>query len=197
MGTTQSNTIKNDIRMIMRQERKIDREIHRMEDGNQKNIHAIKNYAKKGNIEMVNALSREYIIYKNNIVKLSKVKGKMSNIRQKAVLLNSNTEINKSIMSLTKTMRKMNQSMGLSSVQKMITDFEIEMANSDNVNDMMDDMIQSDVDEEDQEELVDSVLHEIGLEMADSLSRTPTDAITNNTVKDELEERYNKLLHNI
>lgn len=184
--------MKRDIRLISRQERKLDREIDRMTFENKKNISNIKRYAEAGNIEMVNALSREYIIYKNNIVKLSKMKGKMSNIRQKSLLMKSNHEINISIISLTHTMKSMNATMGLPRIQRMITDFEQELTKTETMNDVMETMMEDDIDEEDTAALVDGVLDEIGMDMAQSLSKAPTKSVTD--IERELDDRFKRLL---
>lgn len=123
MGAYQSieSQIDRDIKLLSRQGRKLDREINRMTRENKNITFRIKKYAIDNNVEMVRALSREYLIYKNNILKLTRLKGQMSNIKQRIHMMKSHTEINSALVTLTQTMKSLNQRMGLTNVQKIIT----------------------------------------------------------------------------
>jgi charged multivesicular body protein 2A len=185
--------IDKDIRLLRRQGRKLEREINRMGRENVNITYRIKRYASEGNIEMVKALSREYIIYKNNIVKLTRLKGQMSNIQQRIHMMKTNHEINKALVSLTQTMKSMNRRMGLVNIQNIITEFEMETTKAESISEVLDDALTADVDEDEEEELVDSVLDEIGVSLAEQLVSAPANSITPNAIEQELESRYRQL----
>lgn len=185
--------IDKDIKLLRRQERRLEREITRMTRENKTTTYKIKRYALENNIEMVKALSREYIIYKNNIIKLTRLKGQMSNIQQRIQMMKSTNEINKAIVSLTKTMKAMNNRMGLSNIQSMITEFEMETTKAEAMSDVLDDALSADADEDEEDEMVESVLDEIGISMATSLLSAPTNSITPGIIEQELESRFKQL----
>lgn len=185
--------IDKDIRLLRRQGRKLEREINRMTRENTNITYRIKKYANENNIEMVKALSREYIIYKNNIVKLTKLKGQMSNIQQRIHMMKSHHEINKALLSLTNTMKSMNRRMGLVNIQNIITEFEMETTKAESISEVLDDALTGDVDEDEEDELVESVLDEIGISLAEQLVNAPANTITPSHIEMELESRYRHL----
>ena len=182
--------IDRDVKLIRRQCRKLDREITRMDRENKNTTCKIRRYAIENNIEMVKALSREYILYKSNIVKLTRLKGQMSNIQQRIHMMKSTNEINRAIMSLTQTMKSMNSRMGLSNIQNMITEFEMETTKAESISEVLDDALTGDIDEEEEDELVDSVLDEIGISLANTLTSVPKNSLTSGVVEQELESRF-------
>jgi charged multivesicular body protein 2A len=185
--------IDKDIKLLRRQSRKLDREITRMVRENKNTTYKIKRYATENNIEMVKALSREYIIYKNNIIKLTRLNGQMSNIQQRVHMMKSTHEINRAIISLTKTMKSMNSRMGLSNIQSMITEFEMETTKTESISEVLDDALSGDIDEDEEDELVDSVLDEIGISLANTLTSAPSGSITPGIIEQELESRFLQL----
>lgn len=195
MGSNQSveSQIDRDIRLLRRQSRKLDREINKMSREKTNLTYRIKRHAVENNLEMVKALSREYIIYKNNIVKLTKLKGTMSNIQQRIHMMKSHHEINRALISLTKTMKSMNRRMGLVNIQNIITEFEMETTQAESISEVLDDALTEDIDEDEEDELVDSVLDEIGISLAEQLARAPEKSITPSSIEMELESRYNHL----
>lgn len=195
MGAGQSveSQIERDIRLLNRQGRKLDREINKMTRENVNITYKIKRYAGENNIEMVRALSREYLIYKSNIVKLTKLKGQMSNIKQRIHMMKSHHEINRALVSLTNTMKALNARMGLTNVQKIITEFEMETTKAESMTEIMDDALTGDVDEDEEDELVESVLDEIGVSLANDLTRAPAGSLKPSDIERRLEERFREL----
>jgi charged multivesicular body protein 2A len=185
--------VQRDVKLLNRQERKLDREIVKMERKNVGNIHAIKKYATDGNMEMVKALSREYMTYKKNTIKLTRLRGQMSNIKQRIQMNMTSHEINKAIVSLTNTMKTMNKSMGMENIQNMIMEFDMESARADAITEVLDDALNQDADEDEEDELVSSVLDEIGVQMSTALASAPTGSLTNDRVERELEMRFQQL----
>lgn len=195
MGSQQSieSQIDRDIKLLNRQGRKLDREINRMSRENINITYRIKKEAGLNNIEMVKALSREYLIYKSNIVKLTRLKGQMSNIKQRIHMMKSHHEINKALVSLTRTMKALNERMGLTNVQKIITEFEMETTQAEAMTEVLDDALNADIDEDEEDELVESVLDEIGVSLANDLAKVPQNSITPAHIERELEARFMQL----
>jgi charged multivesicular body protein 2A len=195
MGSSMSleERIAHDVKIIGRQTRALDREMMAMDREKKKLTYKLKKHAKDGNIDMVDALSTEFMVYKVNIKKLTKLKGKMSNVKQKIQLMRSVGDINRAIFTLTQTMQAMNQKMGISNINSMMMEYSIETNKMETSMEMMDDAMEDDIDEDEREEIVNSVLDEIGVEMAAYLKSTPM-SDTGTKVEAILKSRLEKLL---
>jgi charged multivesicular body protein 2A len=195
MGSSMSleERIAHDVKIIGRQTRALDREMMAMDREKKKLTYKLKKHAKDGNIDMVDALSTEFMVYKVNIKKLTKLKGKMSNVKQKIHLMRSVGDINRAILTLTQTMQAMNQKMGISNINSMMMEYSIETNKMETSMEMMDDAMEDDIDENEREEIVNSVLDEIGVEMALSLKSVPS-SDTETRVEAILKARLESLL---
>lgn len=185
--------IAHDVKIIGRQTRALDREMLAMEREKKKLSYKLKKHAKDGNVDMVDSLSTEYMVYKINIKKLTKLKGQMSNVKQKIQIMRTVNDINQAISTLTNTMRAMNEKMGISNINAMMMEYNIETNKMDTNMEMMDDIMDDDIDEDEREEIVNSVLDEIGVEMAATLKSAPVSE-TETRVEAILKSRLEKLL---
>ena len=194
MGSSMSleQRIAHDVKIIGRQTRTLDREMLAMDREKKKITYQLKKHAKDGNVDMVDALSTEYMVYKINIKKLTKLKGQMSNVKQKIQLMRTINDINRAISTLTCTMKAMNEKMGISNINSMMMEYSIETNKMDTNMEMMDDMMDDDIDEDERDEIINSVLDEIGVEMASTLPVPVTE--TETKVEAILKSRLEKLL---
>lgn len=187
--------IQNEVRNIKRHGRKMDREIMRIE--REKNLleKRIRKYATNGDIQMVKACSKEYVVFKKNIQSLSTMKCVMTNVQQKITMMKSVNDINNAILSMTNTLKVMNNTIGLSNINKIIMEFEQENGNAEVMGEMVEDVMGGDMDdEEEEEEIVSSVLDEIGITLMGSIQSAPTsNVLSNDTSIRNLEERIMKL----
>lgn len=151
----------------------------------------IKTHAKNGDVDMVDALANEFLIYKVNIKKLTKLKGQMSNIKQKIQMMRSVKDINTAILSLTHTMKSMNSKMGIANIASMVMEYDMETNRMQTSMEMFDDVMEDDIDEDEREEIVNSVLAEIGVELASTMKDAPG---VDNEVEKLLESRLANLL---
>lgn len=153
----------------------------------------LKTHAKNGNVDMVDALSTEYLVYKINIKKLTKLKGQMSNVKQKIQIMRSVHDINRAITSLTNTMKVMNEKMGISNINKMVMEYDMETTRMETSMEMYDDVLDDGIDEDERNEIVSSVLDEIGVELATTIKSAPSTTVPNQ-VEDILKVRLQNLL---
>lgn len=195
MGSSLSleDQIARDVKIINRQTRALDRELIGMEREKKKLTYKLKTHAKNGNVDMVDALSTEYLVYKVNMKKLTKLKGQMSNVKQKIQIMRSVHDINKAIASLTNTMKVMNERMGISNISKMVMEYDIETTKMETNMEMYDDALDDGIDEDERMEIVNSVLDEIGVELASTIKSAPT-APVDSQVEDILKSRLQNLL---
>lgn len=193
MSLSLEDQIERDVRIINRQIRALDRELLGMEREKTKLTYKIKTHANKGNVDMVNALSTEYLVYKINMKKLTKLKGQMSNVKQKIQIMRSVHDINKAIASLTNTMKVMNERMGISTISKMVMEYDIETTKMETNMEMYDDALDDEIDEDERMEIVNSVLDEIGIEIASTIKTAPTTPV-NSHVEEILKSRLQNLL---
>lgn len=192
-GYSIEEQVKRDIKLMDRHERMIDRDIVRMKREKGGVEAKIKSYAKRGDMDMVDTLATEFMLYKINIKKMSKVKSRLSNIKIKIKMMRSVNEINKALVTLTTTMQQMNQKIGSSSLSNIIMDYERELSKTDTNMEMFDDALENDIDEDEQREIVNSVLDEIGVEFKASLQSAPVNE-EDSKVEQMLEERLKSLL---
>ena len=183
--------IKRDVKLMNKQGRGLEREITRMNREKRGVEIKLKKYAREGDLDMVNSLSKQFLVYKSNIRKTTKMKGDMANVKQKIQLMKSVNDINHAIMSLTDTMKEMNSRMGVENINKMIMEYDIENSRTESTVEMFDDVLDNDIDVDEQNEIVARVLDEIGVEVSGLFKGVPNQ---NNEVEDELGARYERLV---
>lgn len=92
--------------------------------------------------------------------------------------MKSQQSMSKAMGSITLSMRTMNRQMNLPALQKMMMEFEKQSAMSEMkqemVEDILDDVLSAEQEEEDADEMVNSVFDEIGISFAGDLSATPS-----------------------
>lgn len=69
----------------------------------------------------------------------------------------------------------------------------METSQAEAMSDVLEEALNGDVDEDEEDELVDSVLTEIGIELANNLATAPGNALTPTDIEKELEERFKQL----
>ena len=107
------------------------------------------------------------------------------------------------------TMQKMNKQLNLPEMQNIMQEFmkqnEMMDMKEEMMNDMVDDVMEDDDAETEEDELVNQVLDEIGLDMSGKMGRTPNSKIleeegesanANTTEDDELQARLENLRKN-
>jgi charged multivesicular body protein 2A len=195
-GLSLDKQIKNDVKMMDRHERIIERDVTRMTREQQTVTIRLKAYAKRGDTDMVNEMANQYAVYRMNIKKLSKLKSHTSNVKQQIQMMRSIQEINRALSTLTTTMKQINSTTGVASLGSIIREYDREIARTETNVEMLDEAMTDDnIDEDEQRELVNSVLDEIGVEIDASMMSAPfktSDA--DSEVEKILEHRLKSLL---
>lgn len=92
--------------------------------------------------------------------------------------MQSQQSMSKAMGSITLSMRTMNRQMNLPALQKMMVEFEKQSAMSEMkqemVEDILDDVLSAEQEEEEAENMVNSVFDEIGISFASDLMTTPS-----------------------
>jgi hypothetical protein len=193
MGSSMSleEQIKHDVRMMDRHERIIGRDLTRMEREKKDIGNKIKVYASRGDVDMVNTTATQFMVYKINIKKMSSLKTNTAKVKQNIKMMRSVTEINKALVTLTSSMKAMNEKVGASSLGNIIREYDRELAKSEVNVEMMDDVMTDDIDEDEQRDIVNSALADIGVEFNASIQTAPT---ADTEVEKILESRLKSLL---
>ena len=99
--------------------------------------------------------------------------------------MQSQQSMAKAMGSITLTMRTMNRQMNLPALQKMMVEFEKQSAMSEMkqemVEDILDDVMGAEQEEEEAEDMVNSVFDEIGISFAGDLAATPSSNLARGT----------------
>jgi charged multivesicular body protein 2A len=182
--------------MMDRHERVIERDVTRMTREQQTVTIRLKAYAKRGDMDMVNEMANQYAVYRMNIKKLSKLKSHTSNVKQQIQMMRSIQEINRALNTLTTTMKQINSTNGVASLGGIIREYDRELARTETNIEMLNEAMTDDnIDEDEQRELVNSVLDEIGVEMDASMMSAPVKSSdTDSEVEKILEHRLKSLL---
>lgn len=192
-GLSVEQQIEINTKLINRQDRALKREILTITRDKQKLTDSIKLNAKNGNHELMNLQANQFLIYKNNILKLEKLRIQMSTVKQKIQMMKSTNDINKVITSLTNTMKQMNQTMNLPNINKLIMEYDFQQSKQDIIMGQFDDALEEeDVDVEEQENIVNMVFDEIGITLSNNLARPPQSPKPD-IINQQLVDRFNAL----
>lgn len=97
--------------------------------------------------------------------------------------MKSQQAMSKAMGSITLSMRTINRQMNLPALQKMMMEFEKQSAmaemKQEMVEDILDDVLSADQEEQDADDMVNSVFDEIGISFAGDLSATPSGGLNN------------------
>jgi charged multivesicular body protein 2A len=199
-GLSLQDRIKDDVKMMDRHCRTIKRDIVRMEREQKELSYKLKVKAKKGEMDQLKVLATRYHIYNVNIKKMLKLENHIENVKQRISMMGSIAQINEALHTLTTTMKAINIKMGASSLNSIIRDYEKELNKVETNMERYDDVFKDDIDEEEQDDIVNSVLAEIGVEVDQSLLSTPHSDVgvsqTDNTMEKILEEKLKSLMTN-
>ena len=159
--------------MMDRHCRVIKRDIVKMEREQKDLSYKLKAKAKKGEIGQLRVLATRYHLYNVNIKKMLKLENHIENVKQRISMMGSVAQINEALKTLTTTMKAINIKIGASSLNGIIRDYEKELTKVETNMERFDDVFKDDVDEDEQEDIVNSVLAEIGVELDQSLMTAP------------------------
>merc|ERR1711976_944728 len=179
---TPAELIRENKRMIDRAIREMDRERVKMEQQEKKGIADIKKTAKTGQMDAVKVMAKDLVRTRNHIKKFMLMKANMQAVSLKMTTMKSQNTMAQSMKGVTKAMGRMNKSMNLPQIQKIMAEFQKQSEMMEMKGEMMDDAIDDAMDdgttEEDTEQLVGQILGELGIEIAQAMNSIPETGTT-------------------
>lgn len=191
---TLGERMQHDIKMLNRHCREIGRDLARMEREKKDIITRIKVYARKNNIDMVDELALQAMLYKVNIKKVTKLQCNIESVKQKLKTVKTVDDIQNALVVLTCTMKRVNEKMGDSTISSIIREYDKELNKVEINMEMADDALTGDIDDDERREIVNSILDEIGVEVGGMLQSAPQKETDTSHVEKILESRLKSLL---
>merc|ERR1711912_24531 len=174
--------IRENKRMIDRAIREMDRERVKMEQQEKKVIADIKKTAKTGQMDAVKVMAKDLVRTRQHIKKFMLMRANMQAVSLKMGTMTSQHTMAQSMKGVTKAMGRMNKSMNMPQIQKIMAEFQKQSEMMEMKGEMMDDAIDDAMDdgetEEDTDMLVGQILGELGIEIAQAMNNIPETGTT-------------------
>ncbi|CAH8475094.1 unnamed protein product [Schistosoma turkestanicum] len=175
---TPEEQLRESKRTITRTLREIDREKAQLERERVRVTNEIRMLAKRGQIDAVRVMAKQLVRTESYIKKFSLMHSNITALSIKIQTLKSTATMATVMKQVALTMGKMNATMHLPQLQKIMLEFEKQTETMELKQDMMSDVIDDaigDQDEiEDSENVVNKVLEELGIDLNAQLSNLPT-----------------------
>merc|ERR1712178_390491 len=162
---TPAELIRENKRMIDRAIREMDRERVKMEQQEKKVIADIKKTAKTGQMDAVRVMAKDLVRTRQHIKKFMLMRANMQAVSLKMTTMKSQHTMAQSMKGVTKAMGRMNKSMNMPQIQKIMDD-------------AIDDAMDDGETEEDTDMLVGQILGELGIEMQNEMNKIPESGTT-------------------
>merc|ERR1712226_1693578 len=163
-------------RSIDRSCRDLDRERGKLQQQEKKTISEIKKLAAQGQMGAVNVMAKDLVRTRNYIQKFYKLRSTLQAVSLRLQTMQSNQAMADAMAGAAKAMKKMNKTMNMPQLQKIMMEFEKQSDTMDLKEEMMDDAFGEEEDEEESEAIVNQVLDEIGISLGISLGGELTSA---------------------
>ncbi|KAL0237670.1 hypothetical protein PCE1_001064 [Barthelona sp. PCE] len=194
--------LRNQKRTIDRAIRDIDRERSRMQTGEARTMNEIKRLVRQGQADAAKVLAKDLVRQRHQVKKFYKMKTQLTAVSLRLTTLKSTAALGGVMRSCATAMSRMNKSINLPKLQRIMMEFERQSEVMDMKDEMMQDTVDDIFDEEDESEEVDETLSavfaEIGLDLDDK-NKTGTTVGAQPVavgVDADLESRLNSLRKN-
>merc|ERR1712226_1458894 len=140
----------------------------------------IKKAAKDGHMDSVKIMARDLVRTRTNIKKFYLMRANMQGVQMKLTTIKSSTTMAQSMKGVTKAMQRMNKKVNLPQFQKLIMEFEKQNEMMDMKSEMITDAIDDAMgasDEEEEDQVLNQVVGELGLSIGDGLVPVPNDSL--------------------
>merc|ERR1711936_1133133 len=161
----------------------------------------IKKTAKTGQMDAVKVVAKDLVRTRQHIKKFMLMRANLQAVSLKMTTMKSQHTMANAMKGVTKAMGRMNKSMNLPQIQKIMAEFEKQSEMMEMKGEMMDDAIDDALDdgetEEETDKIVGQILGELGIELAGQLSQIPETGNSEPTIgDDDIEARLNNLKRN-
>lgn len=174
---TPAELLRENKRMLDKAIRELDRERMGLQNQEKKLIAEIKKMAKANQMESVKVMAKSLVRNRHAITKMYQLKSQLQAVSLRMATVKSTQAMSEAMRGATKAMGAMNRQMNLPALQKIMRDFEMQNERmemtSDVMGDAIDDAFEGEDEEGETEELVNSVLDEIGIDLNSSLVSAP------------------------
>jgi len=181
---TPEELLRENKRVLERTMRDLDREKNRLETQEKKVIMDIKKLAKQGQMDAVKIMAKDLVRTRNYVKKFILMRANIQAVSLKIQTLRSTNAMAQAMKGVTRTMQRMNKSMNLPQLTKIMQEFEKESEIMDMKEEMMtdtiDDALGDDQDEEETDQIVNQVLDELGIETTGQLGAI---GVPNNSIR--------------
>ena len=175
---TPEEMMKENQRLLRRAMRDLDRERTSLERQEKKTMMDIKKAARAGQVEAAKVMAKDVVRTRRYQNKMIMMKTQIQAVSLKIQTLKATNSMAKAMAGVTKAMGRMNKTMNLPALQKIMADFEKQSEMMDMKQEMMDDMVDDvmgeEEDDEESDRLVNQVFDELGLALGEDLGETPS-----------------------
>ena len=164
---TSKEHVRDATKGLKKEVRSIDRQRKHMEREEAKLIAEIRRKAKSGDTQTAKVLAKNLVRLRGTKTRLLKASGQLSTIKHSVTSMGAQMEVANSIVGATKAIQTVSKAMPLRQNVKAIYNFQRQMEKMNMTSDMVNEAFDN-FDEEDEEEtenVVESVLDEIGLRL--------------------------------
>jgi charged multivesicular body protein 2A len=174
---TPAELLRENKRMLDKAIRELDRERLGLQNQDKKLITEIKKMAKANQMESVKVMAKSLVRNRHAITKMYQLKSQLQAVSLRMATLKSTQAMSEAMRGATRAMGAMNRQMNMPALQKIMRDFEMQNERmemtSDVMGDAIDDAFEGEDEEGETEELVNSVLDEIGIDLNSTLLHAP------------------------
>lgn len=169
--------IRENKRMINRAIRELDREKLSLEREEKRLTIEIKKMAKEQQMSAVKIMAKDLVRTRQYITKFIEMRSQLQGCGLKLQTVKSHKAMSDAMMTTTKAMVKMNNVVDVPAINKMMAEFMKENEKSDLMQEMMgdamDDALDADGNTEEEEQIVQQVLDEIGINFQEEIPDAP------------------------
>ena len=191
-------------RAIRKAIRELDKEINALTAAEKKLTKDIKEMAKKGQMGPARIMAKDFAKTRSGIAKFIEMKAHLNAVALKIQTIKSHDAMANAMKGVTKALVSMNKQTSLPGLQKIMKEFmkENERAEimGEAIGDTIDDAMEDPSNAEEEEQILGSILTELGLENASHVPEAPGGAVGKEEAGEgkvrevnELEERLNNL----
>mmetsp|Transcript_35518 Transcript_35518/g.33691 ORF Transcript_35518/g.33691 Transcript_35518/m.33691 type:complete len:215 (+) Transcript_35518:123-767(+) len=195
--------VRENQRMIKKAIREMEKEINNLKTQEKKLVIDIKKSAKVGQMGPVKIMAKDLVRTRNYTTRFIEMKTHLNAVGLKMQTIKSHDAMATAMKGVTKALVSMNKKMDLPGLQKVMGDFMRENEKSELVGeamgDAMDDAMEEEGSSEQEENIVNQVLDELGISMSEAVPEAPKEtAVAAVETKDDpelsdLEKRLNNL----
>ncbi|OIR58236.1 MAG: ESCRT III complex subunit Did4 [Amphiamblys sp. WSBS2006] len=176
---TPKQIIQENQRLLSRSIRELDREKTKLGNTEKKYTLEIKKMAKINQVDACKTMAKEIVFLRQNITQMYATRSKLYGISMKLQAIRSTEMMASAMKGAAKSMGAMNRSVNIPEIQQMLMTFEKNSdmleAKTEMVDDIFSDIVETEDADKETDRLAQSVLDEIGVELAGNVPSAPAE----------------------